>query len=248
MVAAASAIRPCGHRTGAGASPRAPSGSSLREAHRKIDACRRGACGLRRDRPPQARCRGSRCGDEAASPARHGARSTAACGRWPSYLLDRNPPVRRESCNHARQSAPRPRPTVQRLTGSWRSRPACEAAIPADSSISAETALSVTPSRRGPRTSAGQEKSTALATSTALPAAEASGSFMPVTSADAFQACAVRDRPRRRLLASADGIARLFHEGAVADLHVKHQRLQPGRQLLRQDRGGDQRHRIPPSR
>jgi hypothetical protein len=34
------------------------------------------------------------------------------------------------------------------------------------------------------------------------------------------------------------------HEGAVADLDVEHQRLKTGRQLLRQDRGGDQRNGI----
>ena len=66
-------------------------------------------------------------------------------------------------------------------------------------------------------------KSTAFGTSTALPAAEASGSFMSVISARGLQARAVGhlDQAVRQLA----GVARFGHEGAVADLHVEHQRL-----------------------
>ena len=33
-----------------------------------------------------------------------------------------------------------------------------------------------------------------------------------------------------------------LHEGAIADLHVEHDRVGAGRDLLRHDAGGDQRH------
>jgi hypothetical protein len=49
---------------------------------------------------------------------------------------------------------------------------------------------------------------------------------------------------RTRLWASSSACARRGREGAAADLHVQHQALQPGGQLLGQDAGGDQRHRF----
>ena len=44
--------------------------------------------------------------------------------------------------------------------------------------------------------------------------------------------------------ASSSACSRVGHEGARADLHVHHQRVEPGGELLRQDRGDDQRHRL----
>ena len=106
--------------------------------------------------------------------------------------------------------------SLARSSPSW-----LEPAMPADCSISAASA-SVTSSSRGSRARP-VRKSTALATSTALPAADASGSFMSVISAVVFRPAPLATSTR--LVASSRGVARLRHEGAVADLHVEHQRL-----------------------
>ena len=110
--------------------------------------------------------------------------------------------------------------------------------MPAATSISAASAMVTSASRLSRRRP--DRKSTAFMTSTALPAADASGSFMPVISAEVRVPAPLATSTR---LVASSAASRLFcHEGAVADLHVEHQRLQPGGELLRQDRGGDERH------
>ena len=83
-------------------------------------------------------------------------------------------------------------------------------------------------------------KATAFITSTALPAAEASGSFMSVMSA--LVRSPAPFATATRLAASSHRRCDVRHEGAGAGLHVEDQALQPGGELLREDRGGDERH------
>ena len=111
-------------------------------------------------------------------------------------------------------------------------------AMPADCSISAASA-SVTSSSRLSRARP-VRKSTALATSTALPAAEASGSFMPVTSAVVFRPAPLATSTR--LVASSLASRDFAMKAPLPTLTSSTSELQAGGELLRQDRGGDQRH------
>ena len=92
--------------------------------------------------------------------------------------------------------------------------------------------------RAGRRSTSPRRKRAAFAISSALPAAVASGSFMSVMSARVGQPApfatstsARRERPR---------VVQRRHEGAGAGLDVEDQRVEPGGELLRQDRGGDE--------
>ena len=124
---------------------------------------------------------------------------------------------------------------------SMRSAPsAASVAMPAWTSSSAPSAT-VTSQRRlsiaSPR-----RKRAAFAISSALPAAVASGSFMSVIERRGSRSR--RRSPPRRGFGPARGRPRACHEGARAGLHVEHQRAEPGGELLRQDRGGDEVDRL----
>ena len=85
-------------------------------------------------------------------------------------------------------------------------------------------------------------KSTAFWTSTALPAALASGSFMSVISETVGRPAPVATVAM--LSASSRDPSSVGHERARAGLDVHDEPLEPGRELLRQDRGGDERDRF----
>ena len=167
------------------------------------------------------------------------ASSTGACGRYSSAVLDeigRAAERRAPSGRNVSAAAPLSSASVARrsafLVASRRCRPM--------TSISAASASVTSTSRRSRRRPV--RKSTAFATSTALPAADASGSFMPVISAEVLRPAPLATSTR---LVASSAASRLFAMKApLPTLTSSTSDCRPGGELLRQDRGGDQRHRF----
>ena len=112
---------------------------------------------------------------------------------------------------------------------------------PPGASSAAASAI-VTSCRRGSRSRRSGSRST-RAPPRALPAVVPSTWSMSVSSAHGRQPGAARP-PRRASRASSSAPVALGHEGAGAELDVHHERVEPGGELLGQDRGDDQRDRL----
>ena len=128
----------------------------------------------------------------------------------------------------ARRAPPRAAPRPASRSG----------ARPPRTSISAPSA-SVTAWKRGSRRAPGQVVDRVGDLERVAGGARPAAASMSVISADGRQAGA-RSRPRRCCSASAARVVQRRHEGAGAGLHVHDEAVEPGGELLRQDRGGDQ--------
>ena len=162
----------------------------------------RGGCGRRRAPPRRGRfARGDR-GDIAGARRRHRTHD-----RRLRQIASRCARRNRRGRRARRPCGRRSRPPCRCRAPRWRAAalPGWSRRSPADCSISAASA-SVTSSSRLSRARP-VRKSTAFCTSTALPAAEASGSFMSVISAVVFRPAPLATSTR--LVASSRGVARL---------------------------------------
>ena len=196
------------------------------------------ACARRRAPRPRGRARACRsprrCRPRSAAPAC----TTVACGRCAVGSLD-----------EIRRAAERAHHLLERLRGppahpaprapSRRRRRRVSARPP---SVSISPASASTTPRAAGRAARRSRKATAFSTSTALPAAEASGSFMSVMSALVFSPAPFATATRLAASSRADSMSAM--KAPEPRLHVEHQALQPGRELLGEDGGGDERHRL----
>ena len=162
------------------------------QADARVDAVVRRGCGRRRAPRPRARARGSRCAAPSPPGRRLTSRVTGAAGRYASALDQRSagPPSAATMRPNVSAAAPLASAASMRaaaLRGSL--------ARPPSTSISAPSA---THDRHEPGVAAraGQIRSSALRTSSALPAALASGSSMSVISATVGSPAPIATRAR----------------------------------------------------
>ena len=216
-------------------------GERLARARRRRRASRGRRCRPRgRSRPPScaARRRGGRprCRPRSRRASRRsraaGAGTLALDGRDREHAPRRRlPPWASIQRRHAASALP------SATAASARRRPSASS-IPRSESASSRAQASSTSSVKSagpcPRT-----VSSASRTSSALPTAAPSGWSMSVRRQTTSRPASSAEREHR--LGEPPRLVERLHERAVADLDVEHDRLGAGGELLRHDRGGDQR-------
>ena len=162
---------------------------------------------------------------------------SGAPGRWLSKRSRKSAGPPSAATIRSKRSAARP----EAKASAMRSAPSAGVAASPPSASASPPRPTVTSQSRPSMTSP-RRKRTAVATSSALPAARRQRLVHVGDERDRPAPGPVRDVDERA--GQRPGLVERRHEGAAADLDVEDQGIEPGGELLRQDRGGDEVDRL----